>query len=526
MADVKFSELTALGAAEVNAADIFAVVDTSASTSKKLSVENLFGAVPVDIRTEDTSNATSTTTGSIQTDGGIGVAKALYVGQEITTANMDFIMGAASAATTTTLRSTASSSGKVLTLPNVTDTVVTRTTTDTLTNKTLTTPVIASLQQASGTNTLTMPAATDTLVGKATTDTLTNKTLTAPKFADAGFIADANGAELLVFQTTSSAENHFEITNAADAGGPTFAALGDDTNVDMLLTAKGSGVVKADGTEVVTLTGSQTLTNKTLTTPTVSGLTLSDASIVLEGATADAYETTITVTDPTADRTITIPNLTGTVSLLDGTETLSNKTLTSPLVTTKVQASTDGGDVTLNQYDGIEVARVTDGATAVSGFTLVQTAKGGFGYKRQVLHVAMAATDSVLTTSQSGALIRIAGSGTGVAQTITLPAIASDAEVGVWYEFIVTTALHSSDTCKIRCSGHAGSTDGFHLFMHTADDNALGHTAFSAGNDILTLPNSTPIGTRVIVTSVVGGSNEQWLARAETNTVDIAVGTS
>ena len=138
----------------------------------------------------------------------------------------------------------------------------------------------------------------------------------------------------------------------------------------------------------------------------------------------------------------------------------------------------------------------------------------------------MAATDSVLTTAQSGALIRIAGSGTGVAQTITLPAIASDAEVGVWYEFIVTTALHSSDTCKIRCSGHAGATDGFHLFMHTADDNALGHTAFSAGNDILSLPVSTPIGTRVIVTSVVGGSNEQWLARAETNTVDIAVGTS
>ena len=191
MADVKFSELTALGASDVNAADIFAIVDTSASTSKKLSVENLFGAVPVDIRTEDTSNATSTTTGSIQTDGGVGVAKALYVGQEITTANMDFIMGAASAATTTTLRSSASSSGKVLTLPNVTDTVVTRTTTDTLTNKTLTTPVIASLQQASGTNTLTMPAATDTLVGKATTDTLTNKTLTAPKIADAGFIADA-----------------------------------------------------------------------------------------------------------------------------------------------------------------------------------------------------------------------------------------------------------------------------------------------------------------------------------------------
>ena len=58
--------------------------------------------------------------------------------------------------------------------------IVTETSTDTLTNKTLTTPVIASLKP-NGSTTLTMPAATDTLVGRATTDTLTNKTLTSPK---------------------------------------------------------------------------------------------------------------------------------------------------------------------------------------------------------------------------------------------------------------------------------------------------------------------------------------------------------
>ena len=45
----------------------------------------------------------------------------------------------------------------------------------TLTNKTLTTPVIAAI---SNTGTVTLPTATDTLVGRATTDTLTNKTLT------------------------------------------------------------------------------------------------------------------------------------------------------------------------------------------------------------------------------------------------------------------------------------------------------------------------------------------------------------
>jgi len=40
---------------------------------------------------------------------------------------------------------------------------------------------------------------------------------------------------------------------------------------------------------------------------------LNDADLVFEGATANAYETTLTVTDPTADRTITLPNETGTV---------------------------------------------------------------------------------------------------------------------------------------------------------------------------------------------------------------------
>jgi hypothetical protein len=88
------------------------------------------------------------------------------------------------------------------------------------------------------------------------------------------------------------------------------------------------GIATGEGDVVGTLK-TQTLTNKTLTSPAVSGLTLTDASIVFEGATADAFETTLTVADPTVDRTITLPNVTGTVAILDAAQTLSNKTLTS-----------------------------------------------------------------------------------------------------------------------------------------------------------------------------------------------------
>ena len=76
-----------------------------------------------------------------------------------------------------------------------------------------------------------------------TTKTLTNKTLTAPKIADGGFIADANGNEAIVLQTASSAVNAIEITNAATGGAVVIGAMGDDSNVDIDISPKGTGEV-------------------------------------------------------------------------------------------------------------------------------------------------------------------------------------------------------------------------------------------------------------------------------------------
>lgn len=82
---------------------------------------------------------------------------------------------------TSPIISTISNTGTI-TLPTSTDTLVGRATTDTLTNKTLTSPVLTSpvISTISNTGTITLPTSTDTLVGRATTDTLTNKTLTSP----------------------------------------------------------------------------------------------------------------------------------------------------------------------------------------------------------------------------------------------------------------------------------------------------------------------------------------------------------
>ena len=49
--------------------------------------------------------------------------------------------------------------------------------------------------------------------------------------------------------------------------------------------------------------------------------------MVFEGATDDDFETTISFAEPTADRTHTLPNVTGTIILADTTDTLTNKTI-------------------------------------------------------------------------------------------------------------------------------------------------------------------------------------------------------
>jgi hypothetical protein len=110
----------------------------------------------------------------------------------------------------------------------------------------------------------------------------------------------------------------------------------------------------ASGAAVVGTTSTQTLTNKTLTsptitTPTITSLTLGDGNIVFEGATANAFETTLTVVDPTADRTVSIPDATTTLVGTDTTQTLTNKTLTSPTITgTGAIAGTFTGNLTGN----------------------------------------------------------------------------------------------------------------------------------------------------------------------------------
>ena len=84
-----------------------------------------------------------------------------------------------------------------------------------------------------------------------------------------------------------------------------------------------------------------------------------DTSITFEGATADAYETTLTVVDPTADRTITLPDVSGTVVTSGDTGTVTATMLASDSVTT---AKITNANVTAAKLasDSVETAKIVD----------------------------------------------------------------------------------------------------------------------------------------------------------------------
>ena len=128
---------------------------------------------------------------------------------------------------------------------------------------------------------------------------------------DAHFIADESGNEQIIFQTTGSAVNQFDVTNAASGSGPQLSATGSDSNIDLNILAKGTGHVTVVG-------------NSTSGTIQFNCESNSHGQII-RAQPHSASATNIMLLPEGADSTL--------VSLVS-TDTLTNKTLTSPVINT------------------------------------------------------------------------------------------------------------------------------------------------------------------------------------------------
>jgi len=146
---------------------------------------------------------------------------------------------------------------------------------------------------------------------------------------DAHFIGDENGNEQIIFQTTSSAVNQLDITNAATGNGPTISSTGGDTNINLNITPKGSGQVVLDG-NVGVESGLIDLKN--------SG-SRSQIKFYCESGNAHAQTLQAAPHSESASNTLTLPSTGGDVDLVStaSTATLTNKTLTTPVVNAGIQ---------------------------------------------------------------------------------------------------------------------------------------------------------------------------------------------
>lgn len=171
------------------------------------------------------------------------------------------------------------------------------------------------------------------------------------------------------------------------------------------------GIAAGEGVVVGTLK-TQTLTNKTLTSPTITNPTISgtnvDASIIFEGATPDAFETTLTVVDPTQDNTITLPNTTGTVVIATAVQTLTNKTMGDALNAggfkiTNLATPTDASDAVRKDFADAQVAAAATSAAsaATSATSAAASASTAAASVATIAGYASAAATSATSASAS-----------------------------------------------------------------------------------------------------------------------------
>ena len=318
-------------------------VDADNNTISNLEVDNLkAGVLDTDLSTVSASDDTLASAKAIKT----------YVDAQVTAADLDFAGDSGTGAVDldsqtftvaggTGLTSTAS--GQTVTL-DIDSTVATLTGSQTLTNKTLTTPVISSI---SNTGTLTLPTSTDTVVGRATTDTLTNKSIDLTDNTVTGTLAEFNTA--VSDATLASLAGTETLTNKTiDVDNNTVSNI----EVDNLK----SGVLDTD-LSTVAATDTTIPSAKAVKTYVDAQVTAADLDFAGDSGTGavDLDSQTFTVaggtglTSTASGQTVTL-DIDSTVATLTGTQTLTGKTINGPdnTLTNIANGSLANSSVTIN----------------------------------------------------------------------------------------------------------------------------------------------------------------------------------
>ena len=540
MADVKFSELTSLAAADVATDDIFAIVDTDATTSKKLTVANLMGQVPsgAPLHINDTTDSSSSTTGAISTDGGLGVTlKSTLTG--LVTVGTGIVPDASDGAYlgTTALQFSDLflADGAVINLGDDQDVTLTHVAdTGVLLNSSM------ALQFRD--SALSISSSTD---GQLDIDADTEVEITTTT-VDLNGALDVSGLSTLGGNLTLSATNPV-ISIGASPNAVTLTHSSDgltlDTNSKLFFrdsaisvgsSTDGQMEIAAD-TEVQIDTGTVDINGAVdISTDLTVGDDVSlasDAAVLNFGADSDVNLTHVADAALMLNTNMALRFRDATLGInssADGQlDIYSDATVEVTLGGTTPTFAIDGGgaynaivkhtrdaqDLVFQQVDGVEVARIHDGGTTpATGLTAYATGIGGFGHKKNVMKIDATSSnqDVTLTAAESGSIILCDASNASYDIDITLPTGSTGME-GIHYYFVVSAAVHSSKTIDIATVGTDGN-DKIFLAL-----NLAGTTSASVTGDILTIGNSAPLGTMVkctLMSAGASGAAEIWMAEA------------
>jgi hypothetical protein len=348
---------------------------------------------------------------------------------------------------------------RVYVMPDLDTTLVGTNVTQTLTNKTLTAPVIATIVN---TGTLTLPTSTDTLVGRNTTDTLTNKTLTNPvigTIVNTGTLTLPTSTDTLVGRQTTDTLTNKTISGASNT--LSNIANGSLSNSSVVI---GSTTLSLGGT-MTTLAG-VTISGASNTLSNIANASLTNSSITINGSTV-ALGSSVTVT-ATATNALTIGNglsgtsyngssavtiaiNTGVTADLSTAQTFSNKTISGSANTLSniANASLTNSAITIGSTAiSLGATSLTlAGLTSASATTLISTGN-------QATSVAISAIGH-----SSGTVTVTTGTAHGLTtgDTASIDGVADYTFCGVY----TVTVTNANVFTYSQTAGGASSSGGF-----------------------------------------------------------------
>ena len=283
-------------------------------------------------------------------------------------------------------------------------------------------------------------------------------------FIDANSTVNPSFGTSIVFEGATS--DSFETT-----------ILATDPTADRTITlpnATGT-VVLADASGNVTVSGDLTVSG---TTTTINSTTINATTgIVFEGATADAHETTLTVTDPTADRTITFPDASGTVALTSDIAELSQDAIDAAL--------TAGTGITKTYSDGANTLTIAVDTTAIQA-KVANVDDTEIGYLNGVTSAIQTQLDDKSTASKAETLTNKSislGSNTVTSTLAQLNTAVTDADVAS----LAGTETLTNKSISLTTNTVTGTKAEFNSAMSDADFATLAGTE-TLTNKTLTSP--------------------------------------